>query len=90
MTEHRSDCALYAVHWLRHAVAAAGRLATDDPDAAADKKSAMALIDTLAYFAELDSWETVTLLDVANQATLMNDEEARELVKHMCTCGAFD
>lgn len=42
--------------------------------------------DMLAHFVELDDWATVTLRDVANHATLMNQER----FKHMCTCGAFD
>jgi hypothetical protein len=46
----------------------------------------MSLADALAHFAELDDWATATLRDLANHATLMNQEQ----FKHMCTCGAFD
>jgi hypothetical protein len=82
----KPGCVLDPVHWLRHAVTAAGQLTQDDPDAHVDRASAMSLTDTLAHFAELDDWATVTLRDVANHATLMN----RDVFKHMCTCGAFD
>lgn len=61
-------------------------LAQEDPDDFADRTSAMALADTMARFAEQNDWETVTLKDVADHATLMNQEQFR----HMCTCGAFD
>jgi hypothetical protein len=79
------------VHWVRHAVAA-GRLvdrsAEQDSDAA-DAVSAIALADALAHFAELPEWETVTLKDVADHATLMNTPENREPFGLSCTCGAF-
>jgi hypothetical protein len=44
------------VHWLRQAVAAAGRLASPQEHETrfVDQKSAAALADTLAHFAELD------------------------------------
>jgi len=76
---------LDSVHWFRHAVAAAGRLAQEEPDPHTDRMSVMSLTDTLAHFAELEDWDTVTLRDVANHATLMNQER----FKHMCTCGGF-
>ncbi len=74
------------MHWFRHAIAAVGRLATSDADeiTTVDRKSAELLADTLAYFAELPDWEMVTLLDVAEQATPM-DEDDRFAVH--CTCG---
>ncbi|MEU9998039.1 hypothetical protein [Streptomyces sp. NPDC050848] len=50
----------------------------------------MALTDTLAYFAELPEWETVTLKDVAEHATLMGTPENRERFREACTCGAFE
>jgi hypothetical protein len=71
------------VHWLRHTAAAAGHLATGNPDPAVDRISVESLTDTLAHFAELDDWASVTLLDVAQRATLVDDRFA-----HMCTCGA--
>lgn len=86
MIVHQAHCPLYSVHWLRHAIAAAGQLAQEEPDPAADRVSAMALSDTLAHFAEVGDWSTVTLKDVADHATLMNQESFRR----MCTCGAFD
>jgi hypothetical protein len=84
--EHRPGCVLDPVHWLRHAVAAAGLLAQpagqQDPDA--DRRSAEALTDALAHFAELDDWASVTLLDVTRHANLM----ASGRFDQMCTCGA--
>ncbi|MFE6332975.1 hypothetical protein ACFVOK_07095 [Streptomyces sp. NPDC057798] len=86
MIVHQRGCPLYSVHWLRHAVAAAGMLAHEhDPDPAADRVNAEALTDTIARFAEQDDWETVTLKDIADHATLMNQERFRS----QCTCGAF-
>jgi len=82
--EHSPECVLYPVHWLRHAIAAAGRLVARDPDTAVDQVSAEALIDGLAHLAELEDWATVTLLDLAKHATLMDTEH----FKQMCTCGA--
>jgi hypothetical protein len=78
------------VHWFRHAIGAAGHLAGADSDADADavatvdRKSAELLADTLAHFAELPDWETVTLLDVAEHATPMADNH--DFAVH-CTCG---
>ena len=82
--EHSPGCVLDPVHWLRHAVAAAGRLTNPSPDETdlVDMKSAEALCDALAYFAELDTWGSVTLLDVARRSTLMDH------FGHLCTCGA--
>lgn len=48
-----------------------------------DRKSAELLADTLAHFAELPNWETVTLLDVAEHATPM---PANENFAVYCTC----
>ncbi|MFG2540700.1 type II toxin-antitoxin system Phd/YefM family antitoxin [Streptomyces sp. NPDC048511] len=83
---HALDCPLDSVYWLRHATAAAGRLAQEDPDAHADRVSAMSLTDAIAHFAEADDWDSVTLRDIAEHATLMNQVR----FKPMCTCGAFD
>jgi hypothetical protein len=86
---HQPGCTLEYVHWLRQAIAAAGVLAQEPrhvDDDAVDRMSVMALTDALAHFAELDSWASVTLSDIANQATLMNQEQFRS----QCTCGAFD
>jgi hypothetical protein len=85
VTVHQADCPLNSGHWLRHAVAAAGVLAQDVPDSLADRGSAMALTDALAYFAELDTWPTVTLKDVADHANLMNQEQ----LAPFCTCSAL-
>lgn len=85
MAEHEPTCPLHSVHWLRHAVAAAGRLAQDHPDPDADRTSAMSLVDALAHFAELEDWCTVTLSDVAEHATLMNQDH----FKSLCNCGAL-
>lgn len=88
--EHQPGCALDPVHWLRHAAAAAGMLAQDKPVGGADKTSAMALADGLAHFAELDSWATVTLKDLARHTNLMDSELNQERFKSACTCGAYD
>ena len=85
-TEHAPGCVLDPVYWLRHAIAASGRLASPQNDDLRniDKISAESLADTLAHFAELDDWATVTLQDVAQHATLMDDER----FGLQCTCGA--
>lgn len=87
---HQPGCPLDAVHWLRHAVAATGYFVRENPDRSADRVSAESLADTLAYFAELDDWATVTLRDVADHAALMPNPDNHKRFKHMCTCGAFD
>lgn len=86
--EHAPGCVLDPVHWLRHAIAASGRLAAPPGSEleTVDKKSAGALADTLAHFAELDDWATVTLLDIARHETLMDEERFGA----QCTCGAAD
>ena len=85
-TEHAPGCVLDPVHWLRHAVAATGRLISLQADEyrAVDQKSAESLADALAHFAELDDWATVTLQNIAQHATLMDGERFGS----MCTCGA--
>ena len=82
---HQPGCALYSAHWLRHAIAAAGRLTQEEPDRDTDRVSVESLTDTLAHFAELDNWERVTLREVAEHATLMNHER----FKSLCNCGAL-
>lgn len=84
--EHAPGCVLDPAHWLRHAIAASGRLALPQNDelGTVDMKSAEALADTLAHFAELDDWATVTLRDIARHATLMDEERFGS----QCTCGA--
>jgi len=75
------------VHWLRHAVAAAGRKANpgiDDDDDFVDRQSAGAPADTSAHAAELDTWAGVTLTDIARHATLI----ANSRFDGMCTGGA--
>ncbi len=65
--EHAPGCVLDPVHWLRHAIAAAGRLVSpqeDDDVRHVDRWAAGLLLDTLAHFAELPDWATVTLEDV--------------------------
>lgn len=86
MFVHQPGCMLYSVNWLRHAVAAAGMLTHQTPDPSTDRMSAEALTDTLARFAEQEDWATVTLKDVADHATLMNQNQFRL----QCTCGAFE
>jgi hypothetical protein len=82
--EHRPGCALDPVHWLRHAITSAGMTVTNQKvDPHVDRLSAESLMDTLAHFAELPDWATVTLLDVARHATLMGKR-----FDAMCTCGA--
>jgi len=85
---HQPGCVLDPVYWLRHAVLAAGRLTHSpetDPDwDYLDRGSAESMIDALAHFAELPDWATLTLHDVAQQATLMNQDRFDEF----CTCGA--
>ena len=85
-TEHAPGCMLDAVHWLRHAIDAASRLASPQADElrSVDRKSAESLADTLAHFAERDEWGSVTLREVAQHANLMDDE----LYGSRCTCGA--
>jgi hypothetical protein len=89
VVQHAENCPLYSVHWIRHAIAAAGLGLQEDPDSKVDRVSATALTDTLAHFAELPSWETVTLKDVAEHATLMDTPENRERFRRHCKCGAL-
>jgi len=88
LPQHHHGCVLDPVYWLRHSVAAAGRLihplASDPDEALVDRAAAESLMDVVAYFAELDNWAGVTLHDVAVRATLMNDGRFDQ----MCTCGA--
>lgn len=86
---HAPGCRLDSIHWLRHAIAAAGRLvnkANGEDDPFVDAISAGALTDTLGYFAELPGWESITLREIADSATIMPEHEP---FKHWCTCGAF-
>lgn len=96
MVQHAPSCPLYPrlAGEFRHAIAAAGRFVAQDehdPDDVQhfDQTTAMALMDSLARLAELPEWETVTLNDVAEDATLMNTPEMRELLRPQCTCGAL-
>ena len=83
--EHRPGCILDPVHWLRHAIGAANHLLSDDPDPRADRVSARSLLETMERHAELDNgWASVTMLELAQEATLMDDERFAA----MCTCGA--
>jgi len=83
--QHRPGCVLDPVHWLRHAIAAAGMLVNPRPDDhSVDRISAGALTDALAHFAELDDWASITLHGVAQHATLMNNGR----FDATCTCGA--
>jgi hypothetical protein len=86
-TEHAPGCVLDPVHWLRHAIAAAGRLIKPEGDPEidhVDRMAAESLADTLAVFAETADWATTTLRDVAQHATLMDND----FFHGMCTCGA--
>lgn len=73
MVDHSMFCPLQEPGWLRHAVAAAGRLVSTDPVVDelrdADRVSAEALTDALAHLAELPGWATVTLADVSSLAS---------------------
>lgn len=83
--EHEPGCALDPVHWLRHALGAAQRLVSAEPDvevASIDKTSAAELLNVLERYAEFDdSWRNVTLYEVARGATLMGGTFAA-----LCTC----
>jgi len=48
-----------------------------------DRTAAGALADTLAHFAELEDWASVTLADVAKHCNLVGDR-----FDAMCSCGA--
>jgi hypothetical protein len=83
--QHKSGCLLDPVHWLKHAITAAGYLAADsDQPISADRVAAEQLTDALAYLAEMPGWATVTLLDVVRLAA----PTAEEYGAWMCTCGA--
>lgn len=85
--EHQPGCILDPVHWLRHAVAAAGRLvSTEQSERSPDRVSAQLLTDSLAHLAELDDWATVTLHDLARRAAAGLPEPDR--FSQMCSCGA--
>ena len=83
--EHDPDCPLNAVHWLRRAIAASGRLIAHNADEMRliDRTAAEALADALAHFAKRDDWASVTLRDVALHANLLNDGDFAQF----CTCG---
>jgi hypothetical protein len=85
---HQPGCVLDPVHWLRHAITAAGRLThspeTDRDWDFIDRVSVEFLTDPLAHFAELPDWASVTLHDVAQHATPINDGRFDEF----CNCGA--
>jgi hypothetical protein len=89
MKKHAPDCVLDPVHWFRHAVTAAGHLiseeTSDDDKRYYDRVSAMALIGTLADIGEMSAWRAITLLEVAEHATLVHDDSR---FPHHCTCGA--
>lgn len=84
MADHSMFCPLQQPGWLRHAVAAAGRLVSAKPIANelrdADRVSAEVLTDALAHLAELPEWPTVTLADLAAMAS----DDPRLI----CQCGA--
>ena len=85
VVRHAPGCALDPVHWFRHAVAVAARLALQDVDRTQhDQASAAALLDSLGLIAELPDWGEVTLREVARASTIMTDE----VFVGMCTCGA--
>jgi len=84
---HKPGCVLDPVHWLRHAVAAAGWLVGTEPaEDGVDQISAQLLTDSLAHFGELDDWATVTLHDLALHATAGLPEPDR--FGGWCSCGA--
>ncbi|MGY2127463.1 hypothetical protein [Blastococcus sp. SYSU DS0617] len=73
--EHDEDCPLYPQHWLRHALSAVQQLTADDPEDDVDRLSAASLLNALDYFANHHGWEGVTLRNVADYATLMEEDK---------------
>jgi len=68
------------VHWLRHAVAATNlRIAGEKRDA--DRLASESLQTAVEHFPEREDWRTVTLLEVAQYASLMGEKFAGH-----CTC----
>lgn len=81
--EHDPYCLQAPVHWLRHAIAATDHLlGTDESNAAmADRLSSASLQNALEHFASQPEWRTVTLLEVAQYASLLGEKFSEE-----CTC----
>jgi hypothetical protein len=73
--QHSDSCPLYPAHWLRHAIAAVEHLVAGESRGDVDRLSAAALLNALDYYGNHGGWEGVTLLDVAEYATLMSEDK---------------
>jgi hypothetical protein len=84
---HEAGCILDPVHWLRHAVGAANRLLSEEPDDdrdSLDRISAQALLGVVERHAEFsDGWATMTLREVTEQAL---DTLGPDKFESLCTC----
>ncbi len=79
--EHEPGCLLDPVHWLRHAIAATNRRISGEA-ISPDRLASESLLNALEHFAERPDWRTVTLLEVAQYASLMGEKFSQS-----CTCG---
>lgn len=91
--EHAPGCVLDPVHWLRHAIAASGRLVFPQEDEVChvDRLAAEQLLDTLAHLAELPDWAPVTLEgsgseDPSGSDVVRNADVPDTRFPSLCTC----
>lgn len=71
--DHDADCALYPVHWMRHALAATQMAMSGEQGA--DRLSASSLLNAFDHYLQQPGWESVTLDDIADYASLMDSEK---------------
>ncbi|MFD3729787.1 hypothetical protein [Streptomyces sp. NPDC058671] len=89
MAPHADACPLSPVYYLRHAIEATEELLQPSPPSDAAKIHATQLLHALNHFANLSHWDSVTLRDVAEHATLMTFPANREQWNPSCICDAW-
>lgn len=89
MAQHADACPLLPVSYLRHAIEITEELLQPSPSSDVEKVHATQLLQALSHFANLSDWDSVTLQDVAERATLMESPENRERWKPSCICDAW-
>lgn len=89
MSQHANDWPLSPVYYLRYAIEVTDELLQPSPPSDVEKIHATQLLQALDHFANLPTWDSVTLRDVAERATLMDSPENRERWKPSCICDAW-